>query len=89
MPDATAPVSPGLPLGERRELRRMTEIEPQSALIRFTHRIAIAAIPARRWHPAQAAVVIPEVRCVNRPVLRTLRESRHCGVALDVPRLRR
>jgi hypothetical protein len=73
MPDATAPVSLGAPLGERGELRPRQKSSRKAPLSVSPTESAIAAILAGRWHPAQAAVVIPEVRCVNGLVLRTLR----------------
>src|SRR5215468_9878245 len=64
MPAATAPVSLGVPLGERGELRSHDRNRAAKAPLSVSPtESAIAAIPAGRWHPAQAAVVIPGVRC--------------------------
>ena len=71
MLDAAAPVSLAAPLGERGELRphdrnraakRPYPLQPSGPLP------LPRSIPARRWHLAEAAVVIPGVGCVNDPV---------------------
>ena len=71
MPDATAPVSLGVPLGERGELRphgRNRAAKRSYPLHPSGPPSLPRSIPARRLHPAQAAVVIPGAGCVNDPV---------------------
>ena len=71
MPDATAPVSLGAPLGERGELRPhdRNRAAKHPYLLHPSGPLPLPrSIAAKRWHPAQAAVVIPGVGCVNDPV---------------------
>ena len=96
MADATASVSLSVPLGERGELRshdrnrvakRPYPLHPSGppSLPR--------SIAARRWHPAQAAVVIPAAGCVNdpvgflaadAPVIASLRHGATCAEAENI-----
>ena len=96
MPDATAPVSLGVPLGERGELRphgRNRAAKRSYPLHPSGPPSLPRSIPARRWHTAQAAVVIPAAGCVNdpvgylaadAPVIASLRHGATCAKAENI-----
>ena len=96
MPDATAPVSLGVPLGERGELRphgRNRAAKRSYPLHPSGPPSLPRSIPARRWHTAQAAVVIPAAGCVNdpvgylaadAPVIASLRHGATCAEAENI-----